>query len=62
MEEPRTYFIPGLNFEHLATDDQALKAFQELLKSIKAANWNVFKAEETEDNGLIGMTLYMKPF
>lgn len=60
--EPRTYFIPGLHFERLATDDQALKAFQELLNSIKKANWNVLKAEETEDNGLIGMTLYMKPF
>jgi len=60
--EPRTYFIPGLNFERLATDDQTLKAFQELLNSIKTANWNVFKAEETEDNGLIGMALYMKPF
>ena len=58
----RTYFIPGLNFERLASDDQALQAFQELLNSIKAANWNVLKAEETEDNGLTGMTLYMEPF
>lgn len=60
--DPRTYFIPGLSFEHLATDEQVLKAFQALLNSIKSANWNVFRAEETEDNGLIGMALYMKPF
>jgi hypothetical protein len=60
--EPRVYFIPGLSFERLAADDQALKGFQQLLNSIKSANWNVFKAEETDDNGLLGMTLFMKPF
>lgn len=60
--DPRTYFIPGLTFERLATDDQALKGFQELLKSIKNANWNVFKAEETDDDGIAGMTLFMNPF
>lgn len=60
--ESRTYFIPGLSFERLSIDDQTLKAFQELLNSIKSANWNVFKAEETDDNGLVGMTLFMKPF
>jgi hypothetical protein len=60
--EPRKYFIPGLTFERLSSDDQALKSFQELLNSIKSANWNVFKAEETDDDGLAGMTLFMKPF
>ena len=60
--DPRTYFIPGLSFERLSSDDHALKAFQQLLSSIKSANWNVYKIEETDDNGLSGMTLYMKPF
>jgi hypothetical protein len=60
--DPRTYFIPGLSFERLSSDDQALKSFQQLLSSIKSASWNVFRAEETDDNGLPGMTLYMKPF
>ena len=60
--DPRTYFIPGLSFERLSSDDQAIKAFQQLLRSIKLAKWNVFKAEETDDNGLLGMTLYMIPF
>lgn len=57
----RTYFLPGLNFELLAADDQVLKAFQGMLRSIKGSNWDVFKAEETQDNGLIGLTIYMKP-
>jgi hypothetical protein len=58
--DPRTYFLPGVNFKLLTDDDQALNTFQAMLKSIKNANWDVLKAEEAEDNGLKGMTLYMK--
>jgi hypothetical protein len=55
----RTYFIPGMDFELIASDNQALAAFQKLLASIGKAQWNVIKAEEAIDNNLKGLTLTM---
>ncbi len=59
--EPRVHFIPGLDFERIATDPQALNMFQQLLVSIRKANWDVKKAEETTDQGIAGMALSMIP-
>lgn len=59
--ETRVYFIPGLDFERLASDPQALNTFQQLLVSIRKANWDVKKAEETNDNGIPGLSLSMIP-
>ena len=55
----RKHFIPGLNFEGLATDPNTLAAFRTLLASIKQAKWDVTKAEETTKDGLSGLILTM---
>ena len=54
--EPLEYFYPGLNFERLATDDQALQGFQSLLKAFKEGEWDVTQAvEATDENGIKGL-------
>ena len=55
-----THFIKELTFERLANEDVTMTNFQEFVRSMKVAGWNLFKMEETtSDDGVSGMTFYM---